>query len=217
VSVTAGQVMDGSAALLSDPSKVTFGYVFQLPFLVLAWDELQEKLVVNGIVDVDEETSSPALITAGTKQWDSQPNDLLFPVRIWEKAVGAPNEEYIQMDERRPTPDESQETELGVWYFAEGFIKFRGAISDRSIVLKYQRDLATVNSEATILPVKGVKSFLVFRTAALIAKSRGNQKRADDLTADAAEKLADLIGAKVKDEQGTPARPRRYGYSLRKG
>ena len=215
MSVTAGACMDSSAALLADPAKITYTYVFQLPYFKIAWDELQESLVANGIVDVDEVTSSPATITAGAKEWTSAPADLLFPITLWEKAVGASDTEYKEMDERIADPSESPESELGIWSFSEGVVKFRGATTDRVVTMRYQRELAAIVGDATVLPVLGVKNFLAFRTAGLIARVRGNRTRANDLDADAGKHHDDVISTKVKDEQGTPVRPKRYGYSRR--
>ena len=39
--------------------------------------------------------------------------------------------------------------------------------------------------------------------------------RADDLDTDAKMHLDSIIAVKVKDEQGMPARPRRYGFTRR--
>jgi len=216
VSVTAGACMDSAAALLTDPNKVTYTYVFQLPYLKVAWDELQEALVANGIVDVDEVLSTPATITAGgVKQWTSQPSDLLFPKGLWEKAVGAPDEEYTELDERTSDPSEIPADALENWWFREGYINFKGSTTNRTVIVKYQRELAAIVSENTVIPVLNVKSFLAFRTAAIIARSRGNKSRADDLDADAKLHYETVIGTKVKDGQGEPVRPRPYGWSRR--
>jgi hypothetical protein len=207
--------MDSAAALLTDPDKLTYTYTFQLPYLKIAWDELQEALVANGIVDVDEVTSPASTITAGSKEWTGQPSDLLFPIKLWEKAVGAPDSEYTEMDERTPDPSELQVEELENWYFQEGLIKFKGATTDRSIILKYQRELTVITGDATILPVANVKNFLAFRSASIIARARGNKSRADDLDADAKLHYDTAIGTKVKDGQGEPVKPRPYGWARR--
>lgn len=207
--------MDSAATLLTDPNKVTFTYAFQLPFLLIAWDELQEALVANGIVDVDEVTSSPSTVAANTKEWTGQPSDLLFPKKLWEKAVGAADEEYYPLDERESEPDEASVETLENWWFREGYIKFKGATTSRSVIVKYQRELATITGESTVIPVLNVKNFLAFRTAAIIARARGNKSRADDLDADAKFHFDSIIGTKVKDAQGEPVKPKPYGWSRR--
>jgi len=216
MSVTAGNVMDASAALLADPAKITFSYLYQIPFLRIAWEELQIYLVINGLVDVEEVTSAPVVITTGTKEWVSGvPTDLLTPLNLWEKAVGEPDTALVEMDEIRSDPNDSPDSELENWWFEEGRVKFKGATSDRSIVMRYQREIVPIADENTILPVLNVKSFLTFRTAAIIARVRGNKSRADDLDADSELHRENLIGVKVKDEQNTPVRQRRYAYSRR--
>ncbi len=207
--------MDGSAALLTDPSKVTFTYVDQLPYFKIAWDELQEALVINGITDVDENMTTAATIAALAVEYTAAPTDMLFPIKLWERAVGGAEEDWIRMEEDRPDPADPMETELEVWYFAEGLVKFRGATEIREIIMRYQRSLTAIVSENTVLPIHAVKPFLMFRTAAIIAQTRGNKGRAADLDKDALMHYNNLIGAKVKDMQGDPVRPRRYGYTRR--
>lgn len=218
MTVTAGNIMDRSAALLSDPSKITFTYTLQLPFLTLAWDELQEELVANGILDVQELTSSPITVTAGITDLSpvGQPADLLFPIKLWERAVGQTDNDWIEMVEKINDPGEvMQVTELETWYWEENAIKFRGAISNREIKIRYQKDLISIVSDTSIISVTNSKSFLSHRTAALVAGSRGNRVRAKELNERGDFYLAKVTSTKVKDSQNKPIRPRRYGYSRR--
>lgn len=214
MSVTAGNIMDRSAALLTDPTKVTFSYVVQLPYLLIAWDEIQEELVANGIVDVDEATAAVS-VTAGTKELTNPPIDLLFPLHLWERASGGAEADWVKMDEKVPDPADSQVETLDVWYWEENTIKFRGATTNREVRIKYQKELTTISSEATVIPVSNVKSFLAHRTAAIIAEVRGNKLRAQSLGAKADYFLAKATSTKVKDMQDAPARPKRYGYGRR--
>jgi hypothetical protein len=216
MSVTAGDVMDRAAALLSDASKITMTYVYQLPFLKLAWDELQEELIANDIVDIEESVSSAITVNAGTKELTSGvPTDFVVPIKLWERAVGETDVDLIPMTKREPDPTEAQVAELEVWYFAEGLIKFRGATSNRVIVIRYQKELAAISNENTILPIQNVKSFLAYRTAGIIAETRQNKDRAAKLHDRAEYFLRKTLGTKVKDEQSEPVRPHRYGYGRR--
>jgi len=207
--------MDESAALLTDPDKITFTYEAQLPYLRIAWRELEEALVANGIADVEEKFSLPSTITANTTEWVGQPIDLLVPLYMWERPVGGPLSSYETMEERESDPFEIPVAELENWFFKEGIIKFKGATTDREVILKYQRELITIVGQSTVLPVFGCGSFLSFRNAAILARSRGNRSRADDLDADATTHLGDSISTKVKNEQGTPVRPKPYGWARR--
>ena len=215
MAITVADPLDAAAALLNDPDKVTFTYAVMLPFFKIAWRELQTFLVSNGIKDVDEYTTAALTITTNTKQWTDTPTDLLFPIKMWERAVGESDEDWVEMEERIPDPSEAQETELEVWYFKEGDIWFRGADTDREVILRYQKELAAISSESTAIPVRGSISFLSFRTAGIIARARGNKSRANDLDVDAKMHLDSTIATKVKDEQGLPVRPRRYGFTRR--
>jgi len=201
---------------LTDPNKVTFTYAFQLPFLAIVWDELEEALQANGVQDLVEMFTTPSTITTGTKEWSAQPIDLIVPLFMWERAVGGSDDSWEEMDERVVAPFEQQVTTLEVWYFEEGVITFRGATTNREVLLKYQRELVIITDENTIIPVAGVKSFLQFRTAGIIARSRGNKSKADSLDTDAAFHLGQILASKVKNGQVTPVRPRPYGFSRRR-
>ena len=215
MAITVADPLDQAAALLNDPSRTTFTYADMLPYFKIAWRELQTFLVSNGITDVDEYTTTALTISADTKEWTNTPIDLLFPIKMWERAVGESVDDWVEMDERIPDPSEAQETELEIWYFKEGNIWFRGANSIREVILRYQRELTAIVSENTAIPVRGSISFLAFRTAGIIARVRGNKGRANDLDADAKMYLDSTVAAKVKDMQGDPVRPRRYGYTRR--
>ncbi len=213
--LTADDVFDAAGALLNDPDKVTFTDAVQLPFLQISWRELQNFLLANGITDVDEFTTVALTITAQTQQWTSTPTDLLLPIKLWERAVGGSDQDWVEMDEQIPDPADPMETELEIWYFKEGDIWFRGATTNRQVIVRYQRELGAITGQASVIKVRGSLSFLSFRTAGIIARARGNKSRANDLDADAKMHLDNIISTKVKDEQGMPARPRRYGFTRR--
>jgi hypothetical protein len=214
--VIAGEAMDQSAALLTDPNKITFTYAMQLPYLKIAWRELQEALVLNGVADVDEKFTIPQTITAGTKEWTAQPVDLLIPIAMWENDVGGIVQNFDAMIEREAEPTEPMGPTLDVWWFAEAIIKFRGATTNRDVILKYQRELTAIASENTLIPIPGSMSFLAFRTAGIIARARGQRTRADDLDRDASLHQSQLLSTKVNNEQINPVRPKRYGFGRRR-
>lgn len=216
MALIAGSIMDRSAALLSDPSKITFTYILQLPYLALAWDELQEDLIANDIVDVEEKTSAAIAVNAGVVELVSPPTDLLFPLKLWERASGGIDTDWIEMEEEEVDPADAKIDILEVWYWEENLIKFRGSTANREIKIHYQKELATLSGENTAIPVTNAKSFLSHRTAALVAEARGNKDRAKNLHARGDYFLAQLTSTKVRDMQDGPVRPKRYGYSRRR-
>ena len=68
MAITANEVFEAAATLLNDPNQVTFTDADQLPFLKVAWRELQTFLLSNGISDVDEYTTTKLDIAADTKE-----------------------------------------------------------------------------------------------------------------------------------------------------
>jgi len=216
MTLLAGNIMDRSAALLSDPNKITFTYTLQLPFLTIAWDELQEELVANGIVDVEEKTSTAIAVNANVIELTSPPTDLLFPLKLWERAPGEIDEDWVEMQEAAVDPADPKIEILEVWYWEENIIKFRGSTANREIKIHYQKELASISGENTAIPVTNAKSFLSHRTAALVAETRGNKVRAGALHARGDYFLARIMSTKVKDMQDGPVRPKRYGYDRRR-
>lgn len=215
MSTIASDVNVQAAALLTDPTQITFTHAVLLPYLRIAWRELEEALVANGIQDVEEKFTTAQTITANTTEWTGQPTDLLIPIELFERKVGGTVDDWELVKERQSDPFEVPQSKLENWWFAEGLIKFKGATENREVILRYQRELIVISSESTPLPVPGCISFLSFRTAGLIARVRGNKSRADDLDADASRHFDTLVGIKVKDEQATPVRPRRYAHGRR--
>ncbi len=215
MSYTAGNVMDQVAALLTDPSKVTHTYALMLSYLKISWDELQEALLAKGIVDLDEKSATKT-ITAGIKVWNTDlPTDLLLPVKLYEKAVGALDTTYELMDQEEINPAEELGTTLEVWNWEEGEVKLRGATTDRVLLLKYQRELAAIASENTVLPVTVGKMFLTFRTAGIISEIRGNKTRAASFNGSAEYHLGKILGVKVRESQNVVVRAKPYGHSRR--
>ncbi len=215
MSYTAGDVMDQVAALLTDPNKVTHSYATMLPYLRIAWDELQEALLAKGIVDLDEKAATKT-ITAGGVVWNSDlPTDLLLPTNLHEKGVGEADDKYELMTQREIDPAEEQETTLGVWDWEESEIKFRGATVSRVVLLKYQKSLIVISSENTVIPITSGKLYLAFRTAGIISLVRGNKARAAELNKDADFHISKTLGVKVKETQNEPIRPKPYGWSRR--
>ena len=67
-SLTAGEVMDSSAALMNDPAKTDYTYVTQLPYLNMAIDELVETLEESNVSPTNQTTSNPIVIPVGTNK-----------------------------------------------------------------------------------------------------------------------------------------------------
>src|SRR5678816_2915350 len=99
--LTAGQVMNISAALLNDPSRTVYTYAAQLPYLQLALQELREHFEQNSIA-VTQATSAVIQMNAGTTEIvyngvgvPTLPNDFVEPQQLWERNRGI--DPYIPM------------------------------------------------------------------------------------------------------------------------
>ena len=212
--MTATEVIDEAAALLSDPGKTLFTEDKLLPFIKKANRELGVELHNNGAPLLNE--ISP-IIDVSAEEIDlgnDLPNDIVIPVRLRERRNE--DESFIDMVEEFWEPDYTPSTRLYYWSWRDGEIRFLGATEDRQVIIHYKRTLsAIVNGNSTISYPDAI-IFLSPRTAALAARHIGkNPGIADGLDNDAAFNLARLISRTVKGTQSLPRRKKSYWQFLR--
>src|SRR5688572_26789928 len=94
IDLTAGTVMDASAALLNDVARSVYTYAAQIPYLKIALQELQEHYELNNIpstdqlsavIQVNEGVSAVRFNAAGTGADPKLPDDLIEPQKLWER------------------------------------------------------------------------------------------------------------------------------------
>ncbi len=96
--LSAGEVMDLSAALCNDPDKTVYTYIKQIPYLNMALKELQEYFAQNN-VPVTDQQSAVINCPAGTiivpfapdppiGGVPYLPNDLSEIQKVWQRTEG---------------------------------------------------------------------------------------------------------------------------------
>lgn len=209
----ASAIMDASAALLNDASRTIFSYSVQLPFLGLAWNELQSKLTENGI-PTTKEISLVSTISAGSNTF-TLPSDFLSPISLEERRAGS-LDLFTTVTRVDNIPEMDPTAEILYWNWREEAIYVNPPTENREVRLTYRKSLNPLNDQNSNLNVTGSLQYLAYKTAALCARFIGeNPERADYLESLAAYHLQLLLNLGIRDLQSTPKRPRAYDYLRR--
>jgi hypothetical protein len=215
---TAGNVMDDAAALLNDASKSLFTYIVQLPYLRMAYRDMDQELTLN---EVELNLLSEAVITVPANQNAlGLPTSFFLPISLQEKAVSDTDDMYRPVYEKQDINALNLVSQniLQVWDFKHNCVNFIPSTAIRVVRLTYWRTLPTVVDDTSALDVRGGQSYLAFRTAALCSRFIGGENgksRAIDLNGEASLALDRLISVYVKNSQGV--RIRRKPFRRRPG
>jgi hypothetical protein len=218
--VSAGDVMNASAALLNDVARTKFGrYTVQVPYLNIALDELQEYFEQNN-VPVTDQTSAVINCPAGTiivpfppdppiALTPYLPTDLVEIQKVWQRTENI--DPYIPCNrlDGQPLGLAGIETSQFYGYVWEAqAMKFLPANIDIDLKLEYVRQIFTpVEDEDSDINVVNCKSYLENRTAALVAEFvEENPARAEKLNAAAGIALDRSLGISTKGRQGMVTR-----------
>jgi hypothetical protein len=215
--MTAGDVMDRSAALLNDRARSKFTYVAQLPYLNMALDELLEALEENDI-PITRELSRVEDIAIGTTTI-TVPTDLVEIVEIAERDDGGSADEWIPMERTRFLPDGlTQISELRYWTFQDQEIRTLGATAAREVQIKYIAKIQTpFANENDVITIINSRSFLVYRNAGLCAEFIGeNPTRASSLNDFAGAALDRMLSVNIKPEQVVPVKRKPFMFAYKR-
>ena len=226
-SLTAGEVMDRSAALLNDPAKTDYTYLAQLIYLNMAIDELVENLEESNVSPANQ-TSATITIPIGSYQitplesatTPHYPVDLVEIQQVSERLSGT-TDSFIPLGRREFIQVYPPSNSLLFWCWEDQIIKFNpsGALSEREIQLLYVRKgIALATDDTTVIGTINARSYLSYKTAALCALYVGeNQSRFEALEEQAQKALERMEGISNKGRQqfSTRHRPFRAGYKSR--
>lgn len=203
---TISDVYTAARALLNDSASEIFADGVLLPFVKKAYGELQRKFL-NHNLQVAKEISA-AIAIAATIKTVTEPTDMLYPIKLEERASGSTSDDdWIEMEETEFELDKAQESTLGVWAFRKNEIQLRGATQAREIRIHYWKSLTTIVDGTTVVGVIDAVDFLASRSASIAAYVvGGNKERAKVLYDDSELILQDLLSIGTKDNQGKPSR-----------
>jgi hypothetical protein len=226
---TAGQITALVRSLLNDSQGNLFTDSLLLPYVNSAYRKMQRAignagaggfiqddalLVVSAVTSVD--TSLQVSITDATPPPNQLPTDLLFPLKMWERANGSAQDfvEMVDLSQHGGLPSRAQDAILSVWEWRADGIYFLGATQDTQIRLRYLKAYPDLTDATSPVLVRNAQEAIAYAAAALAAWSRGSPLAAkwDEAAADAIE---DLVSAAVRREQNTSRR--RRPFSARSG
>jgi|SRR5215510_1013402 len=203
-------VHNDARALLNDTFADVFTDAILLPFTKKAYQEMQDELSLNGI-ETTFARDFVQNIPAGTVEVVKS-TDLIAPLELWEKPQGNPDTDYVLMTEKNWEPNITVVDTLRFWKFDEDEIRFPGATANVTVLVKYNKFLATINNTSDPIPIINSQNFLAARVAAIAAFCvGGNPDIATILNADAGVRLNKIIAIAVKRNQllGTRRQPNR--------
>jgi hypothetical protein len=229
--ITAGSIMDDSAALLNDVNKTYFSYAVMLPYLKIAYNEMIEECQNNNIPIANEQSKS-VIIQAGIKSWGGTepgqpvnvsgtlifesgpplPQDLIVPQKLLERLAGSA-EDFQEMTRVEFLPPYVQLVEaLIFWSFNNQQIQFLGATQNREVMMNYIGNTALlILDQNSVIPMFNSRTTLAFRTAGLVAQYIGeNEDRAGVLNGDASNALDRMLGINTKNRQTQTTRRRPF-------
>lgn len=176
-----------------------FTDIILLEAIKSANDELSDELLVNGVA-IDKMTSRDILVLAGAKEL-TLPDDLIVPVRLWERAETG-NDEYTPMSETDWDIESQVGNELNFWNWRNQKVNFIGCKVNRRVRIDYIRTLLAIVGVNSETEVTGSLNYLAYKTAALAVESRGNTVEADRLNGLAYKHLNRLLQIGVRNKQG---------------
>jgi len=225
MALKAGDIYDGSRALLNDLSGAVFTDIVQRPFLVMAYEEIRQECQ-NYNIPITNKTSVAITIPQGQKDiggptGPALPNDMIEPMECWEIPAGT-NNDYMLMRRLNFLPKTAILTAyLEVWSWQEQIIKFLGANGDIQVKLDYVSiGMPDIVDENSIIKLTNAVNFLKAKTAAFCAMFIGENETRAQVLNELSEQYKDvLLNIKIKSQQGiqTRRRPFMAAYKNRGG
>lgn len=222
---TPAQIIKRSAALMNDSIQSVYTNDVVLPYLNVAFDELQEYFELNNVPVTNQ---SSAVITVphgvsaiGFGTTPPLPVNLIEIQSLYESEVG--QSAWSQMSPKsfvHPTKDEI--SAFIVYSWANNQINLIACNRDNDLKIDYvasvfptDLDIAQISTD---FPIKNIKSYLAYKTAALCARYVGeNESRSDELNGLAQLALDRALGISTKSRQSilTRRRPFRAAFKSR--
>jgi hypothetical protein len=226
--LTAGQVMNKAAALLNDSARTVYDYTIQLPYLMMALQELREYFALNSI-PVTQKTSTIINIPQGQTKivYDdgivsgpTLPDDFVEPLQLWERQAGI--DPWIPMVRQSFLPhtlEGVETTQFIIYTWNNQEIEVLPANRNNDIKMDYILQLfPDIQDETSTINIVNAQSFLEYRTAGLCAEFiENNPTRAQGLNNNAGLAMDRVTGISSKSKQAimTRRRPFRAGYKKR--
>ena len=220
------EIIDMSASLMNDTAQSLYTDATCLPYLNMALDELQELYELNNIPITDAVSSVLDVPIATIRiayigTLPTLPPDLIEIRQLWESDDGT--DQFIPMAKKDFIPhnlEGIQRSSFGIWSWIGNEIRLLPCVTIKNLKLDYIRTLfltpLLITQIEIDIPIKGIKSYLGYRTGALCAEFIGeNKTRADDLNGFATMALDRALGINVKGKQAMTIRRKPFMASFK--
>lgn len=212
-SLTAAAAFSSARVYLNDANQQIWTDAVLLPYLKEAHKDLLLVLWLNGI-PVIKEKSAAINVTAVSGLVVTLPTDLIEPISLKERLQTSTSvNDYVPMVEKDFEPDITQTETLRYWAWREETIALVGATTNRTVLLRYYKSIATITGASDSLGFIFAEAFCGPQTAAYAAGSVGNTSLASELLwvnsgnlGVAGGKLDMILRANIKGMQNLPAR-----------
>jgi len=217
MSYALSDVMDQSAVLMNDAAKTDYTYDKQLPYVKMALQELEEEFEQNNVPTTNVESTAIVVPIGATTL--TLPTNLVEIQQMWERLSGS-SDNYLPMTRVEFLPhylEGQQINELIWWAWIEDSVKYLGCLTARDVKLDYIKSLfPSAVTSGTIINQINTKSFLEYRTAALMSSFAGeNPTRAQELNVNALLAMDRALGIPTKGRQAMNTRRRPFRASYR--
>jgi len=209
--------MSGGRIFLNDIRATFYTNDILLPYLVEVNKELERKLSIYDQPSTRVVTSSPITVAAGTVSIGTGtfgfPTDFLVPTEVWERAVGQTNQDWIEIPPKYYEDDTAApSTNFGQYAFRNNRIYFPVCTQDREVKIKYDRQLAILNSQNSPIDSDIMQLWMSARLAEMAARYIGmNSEHADEIALrEVGPKEDDLERILILTDQHNRGRRRRF-------
>lgn len=215
---TATAVLLQASGLLNDAAQTSFTNAVLLPYLKIAFDELQIALDGYQLPFVNKAAAAVTVLATATTM--TAPTDMVRPTNLWERLLGSTiPEDYVEMNELNWDPKITPVREKNFWAWIGNAFFFPPSTTDRQILLEYVATLIDpAIPGADSVQLQRIHVFLQYRVAGLAAKYiMQDDQRATGLDGDAFKSLDAVLRAAVRSNQSKPAKrkPFRHAWNQR--
>src|SRR5712692_12022413 len=223
---TTGQITALVRSLLNDSQGNLFTDTLLIPYVNASYRKVQRALanagsgtflvddillVVPAVAAVD--SSVQVSITDATAPPNQLPSDLLYPVKLWERASGSADNfrELADLSGHGGLPSRPQGATLDVWEWRGDGLYFLGATQDTQVRLRYRKAYPDLSDATSGVLIRNAQEALAYCAAAMAALARGSPL-AEKWDAAGMDAIEDLIVATARREQQSVRRRRPYSW-----
>jgi hypothetical protein len=164
---------------LNDTAAAVFTNAALLPIINAKYRDLQDMLVENDVPVFTEKNTVitvPALAVSippggGAGQL---PTNFVEPIKLYERAVGQGEDQWVPMSEKQFEPNALKDTMLLYWVYREEEIKLVGATSIREVLLWYVKSLAALAAITDNVAIGNSQTYMAAAVAAQAALTIGH-------------------------------------------